>query len=185
MMQPKLKSKVLCTDREVGEVTKVIVDPLSQEVSHIVVGGDGMGPVERQVPMGQVSDVSGDVVTLRSTSADFTALPVFNRQDYVTTHEVEIAHLEERRGRRSGGCSERFARARTGRRRLLRIAGRRFLLRGRRSARSLSGRLSLFFRTRCARGQQHRREERRRRHEITRQDVFGELRQRRLRHPFR
>ena len=42
MMQPKLKSKVLCTDREVGEVTKVIVDPLSQEVSHIVVGGDGM-----------------------------------------------------------------------------------------------------------------------------------------------
>ena len=54
-MQPKLKSKVLCTDREVGEVTRVIVDPLSQEVSHIVVGGDGMGPIERQVPMGQAT----------------------------------------------------------------------------------------------------------------------------------
>lgn len=96
MMQPKLKSKVLCADREVGEVTRVIVDPLSQEVSHIVVGGDGMGSVERQVPMGQVSDVMGDMVTLRSTSADFAALPAFNRQDYVSTHEVEIAHLEER-----------------------------------------------------------------------------------------
>jgi Rieske Fe-S protein len=96
IMQPKLKSKVLCTDREVGEVTRVIVDPLSQEISHIVVGGDGMGSIERQVPMGQISGVAGDTVTLRTTSTDFAALPPFNRQEYVTTHEVEIAHLEER-----------------------------------------------------------------------------------------
>ena len=37
MMQPKLKSKVRATDREIGEVSKVIVDPLSHEISHIVV----------------------------------------------------------------------------------------------------------------------------------------------------
>ena len=46
-MQPQLKSKVRCTDREIGEVTKVIVDPLSREISHIVVSMNGSG--ERQV----------------------------------------------------------------------------------------------------------------------------------------
>jgi len=94
-MQPKLKSKVRCTDREVGEVTRVIMDPLSREVSHIVVGGDGLGPLERQVPIGQVHAVTDDSVELRSSSTDFATLPAFKRDDYVTTHEVEIAHLED------------------------------------------------------------------------------------------
>jgi Rieske Fe-S protein len=72
------------------------VDPLSHEVSHIVVGGNGVGPAERQVPIGQVQGVTDETVTLRLASADFAALPPFKRDDYVTTHEVEIAHLEEK-----------------------------------------------------------------------------------------
>lgn len=94
-MQPKLKSKVRCSDSEVGEVRRVIMDPLSHEVSHIVVGGVGAGSVERQVPMGQVQGVTDDVVTLRCSSVEFSALPVFKREDYVTIHEVEIPHLED------------------------------------------------------------------------------------------
>ena len=37
-MQPKLKSKVRTADRDLGEVTRVIVDPITHDVSHIVVG---------------------------------------------------------------------------------------------------------------------------------------------------
>ncbi|ULA66396.1 MAG: Putative Quinol-cytochrome c reductase, iron-sulfur subunit [Nitrospira sp.] len=96
MMQPKLKSKVRCTDGEVGEVRRVIMDPLSHEISHIVVGGGSADLVERQVPMGQVQSVSDELVTLRGSSAEFAALPAFKRDEYVTTHEVEIAHLEDR-----------------------------------------------------------------------------------------
>lgn len=96
MMQPKLKSKVLCADREVGEIKRVIVDPISLEISHIVVGGDGMGLIERQVPMGQVQSMTDDVVTLRSSASDFAGLPAFKRDEYVTTHEVEIAKLDDK-----------------------------------------------------------------------------------------
>ena len=96
MMQPKLKSKVLCADREVGEIKRVIVDPISLEISHIVVGGDGMGLIERQVPMAQVQSMTDDVVTLRSSSSDFAGLPAFKRDEYVTTHEVEIAKLDDK-----------------------------------------------------------------------------------------
>ncbi len=92
-MQPKLKSKVKCSDREVGEVTRVIMDPLSLEVSHIVVGGDGAP--ERQIPAGTIQAVSEDVVQLRVASGELNQYPDFKREEYVTTHEVEIAHLED------------------------------------------------------------------------------------------
>jgi len=93
MIQPKLKSKVRCTDREIGEVSKVVVDPLSHEISHIVVAMNGSG--ERQVAMGHVQTVTESLVELRAPSSDIVALPPFKRDDYVTTHEIEIAHLEE------------------------------------------------------------------------------------------
>ena len=91
-MQPQLKSKVRCADREVGEVTKVIMDPLSHEVSHLVVSMNGSG--ERQVSMGSVQTVTDDLVQLRSSSSEVMALPPFKRDDYVTLHEVEIPGLE-------------------------------------------------------------------------------------------
>jgi len=91
-MQPQLKSKVRCADREVGEVSKVIMDPLSHEVSHLVVSMNGAG--ERQVPMGAVQAVTDDLVQLRSPSSEVLNLPPFKRDDFVTLHEVEIPGLE-------------------------------------------------------------------------------------------
>ena len=91
-MQPQLKSKVRCADRDVGEVTKVIMDPLSFEVSHIVVSMNGAG--ERQVSMGAVQTVTDDLVQLRSSSSEVMALPLFKREDFVTLHEIEIPGLE-------------------------------------------------------------------------------------------
>ena len=92
-MQPKLKSKVRCADQEIGQVTKVIMDPLSHEISHLVVSVNGAG--ERQVSMGAVQTVTDDLVQLRSSSSEVLASAPFKREDYVTTHEVEIPHLED------------------------------------------------------------------------------------------
>ena len=92
-MQPQLKSKVRCADQEVGDVTKIIMDPLTREISHLVVSLDGAG--ERQVAMGLVQTVTDDLVQLRSSSSEVMALPPFKRDDYVTLHEVEIPGLEK------------------------------------------------------------------------------------------
>jgi Rieske Fe-S protein len=92
-MQPQLKSKVHCTDREVGEVSKVIMDPLSFEVSHLVVSMNGAG--ERQVSMSSVQTVADDLVQLRSSSSEVMALPPFKREEYVTLHEIEVPGLEK------------------------------------------------------------------------------------------
>ncbi|NOT96576.1 MAG: ubiquinol-cytochrome c reductase iron-sulfur subunit [Nitrospira sp.] len=92
-MQPKLKSKVRCADQEVGDVTKIIMDPLTREISHLVVSLNGAG--ERQVAMGLVQTVTDEVVQLRSSAAEVSALPPFKRDEYVTLHEVEIPHIED------------------------------------------------------------------------------------------
>jgi len=68
------------------------MDPLSHEVSHLVVSMNGAG--ERQVPMGAVQTVAEDLVRLRSSSSEILGLPPFKRDDYVTLHEVEIPGLE-------------------------------------------------------------------------------------------
>ena len=69
------------------------MDPLSHEVSHLVVSMNGAG--ERQVSMGAVQTVMDDLVQLRSSSSEVMALPPFKRDDYVTLHEVEIPGLEK------------------------------------------------------------------------------------------
>lgn len=92
-MQPRLKSTVHGSDGTLGEVTHVVMDPLSREISHIVVRGKGQGP--RQVPVESIQAVTEDAVQLRIGSADFGTCPVFDRQQYVNTHEVEIPHLED------------------------------------------------------------------------------------------
>ncbi len=67
-VQPKIKSKVRCVDREVGEIVHVIADPLSLDVSHIVVRANG---TERQVPVSAIGAVRGESVELTCNAAQF------------------------------------------------------------------------------------------------------------------
>src|SRR3989449_5467712 len=92
-LQPKIKSKVRCVDGEVGEIVHVIADPLSLDVSHIVVRANG---TERQVPVSAIGAIRGECVELTCNAAQFSGFPELKRQDYVSSKEVEIPHLENR-----------------------------------------------------------------------------------------
>ncbi len=95
-MQPKITANAHCADGEAGSISKVIVDPLSREISHVVVRERGGQGVERQVPIGQVESVPNEEeVILRGSMEEFRRWPVLDRDSYVTIHEVEIAHLED------------------------------------------------------------------------------------------
>src|SRR5438128_12463173 len=91
--QPKIKSKVRCVDGEIGEVVHVIADPLSLDVSHIVVRANGS---ERQVPVSAIGAVRGESVELTCNAAQFSGFPELKRQDYVSSKAVEIPHLDYR-----------------------------------------------------------------------------------------
>jgi len=91
-MQPRIKSQVRCTDGVAGEVAHVIADPLLLDLSHIVVRING---TERQVPITIVSRTSEDTVDLLCSSAQLAEFPLFARENFLTSKEVEIPHLED------------------------------------------------------------------------------------------
>ncbi len=93
-MQPKIKAKVSCTDRVVGEISRVIVDPVTKEISHLVVRADGK---ERLVATDEhLESVTEDGARLRCPSEAFYSFELFRRDDFVEVKEVEIAQLERR-----------------------------------------------------------------------------------------
>ena len=95
-MQPKLTAKAMCADKEIGKISKVIIDPLSHEISDIIVREMNSQGAERQVPICQVREVvNEEEVVLRCSSEEFGRFPVLERSQYVTVKEVEIAHLED------------------------------------------------------------------------------------------
>ncbi len=95
-MQPKITANARCADGEVGSISKVILDPLSHEISHVIVKERGGEGVERQVPIDWVRSVPNEEeVILGGSTEEFRRWPVLDRHDYVTIHEVEIAHLED------------------------------------------------------------------------------------------
>ncbi len=95
-MQPKLTAKAMCANQEIGKISKVIVDPLSHEISEIVVREMNGRGAERQVPISQVQEVvNEEEVVLRCSPEEFGRFPLLERDQYVTVKEVEIAHLED------------------------------------------------------------------------------------------
>ncbi len=92
-MQPKITAKVACTDQSVGEISRVIVDPLTQEISHVVVDTGGQDVV---VPAQLIDAVTEREVRLRCASADLARFERLRREDFLPLEEVEIPHLERK-----------------------------------------------------------------------------------------
>ncbi|HEX9756549.1 MAG TPA: ubiquinol-cytochrome c reductase iron-sulfur subunit [Nitrospiria bacterium] len=91
-MSIKIKFKVRCGDEEVGEISRVIADPITKNISHIVVRGRSQ---EWVVPFNLVA-VEGEHAVLSCSSSEFSNFPKLKRENFVQLSEVEIAGLERR-----------------------------------------------------------------------------------------
>lgn len=82
-MQLKQNADVLTADaREVGHLSRVVVNPETKEVTHIVVRQGLLFVEDRVVPIGYVQEATGDRVTLRYVAEDLQTLPPLEeRQD--------------------------------------------------------------------------------------------------------
>jgi len=90
-MTIKIKSKVRCSDREVGEVSRVIIDPIAKSISHVVVQSDG---TERVVPLDEQAVITEGLVQFGFPSSKIGQYPPLERGNYQQVKEVEIAGLE-------------------------------------------------------------------------------------------
>ncbi|MYS23771.1 PRC-barrel domain-containing protein [Streptomyces sp. DvalAA-14] len=67
-------TEVSCSDGVCGELTRVVVDPTTRALTHLVIGPQHHRPTARLVPVDQV-DPARPPIQLRCTEAEFAAFP--------------------------------------------------------------------------------------------------------------
>jgi sporulation protein YlmC with PRC-barrel domain len=81
-------ARVEATDGPVGQVDELIVDPKTQQITHIVVrkgpivGQHVLGPMQVVIPIAQVDFAGGNTVYLKLAKKEIEALPATPAQPW-------------------------------------------------------------------------------------------------------
>ncbi len=81
-MEIPINAEVSCADGLCGETTCVIVDPIGEQITHVVVQENRGEYMEHLVPIAQVADTTPRQVRLRCTQAELAALPNFVERQF-------------------------------------------------------------------------------------------------------
>jgi len=78
-------------DERVGHLDRVVLDPASKEVTHIVARKGFLFSEDKVIPVNLIASATEERITLREAAGDLQALPNFVREHYVVVDEQEIA----------------------------------------------------------------------------------------------
>jgi uncharacterized protein YrrD len=79
------------SDEHVGKIDRVVIDPKTKEVSHVVVRKRALFAEDKVVPIDLIASANEDGVALREDAGDMEALPNFEEEHFVTLNEDEAA----------------------------------------------------------------------------------------------
>ncbi len=83
-MDIPIGANVICTDGRLGKSRYVLIDPLSKEITHIVVHEKGfLGSKDRLVSLENISKTTSDEITLNLRKADVFEMDDFNEDYYI------------------------------------------------------------------------------------------------------
>jgi sporulation protein YlmC with PRC-barrel domain len=82
-MEIPLDVQVHCTDGRCGRSTHIILNPVTEQITHIVVREKQPSRVERLVPALLISQTATEVILLNCTMNEFSALEPFNQTEFV------------------------------------------------------------------------------------------------------
>ena len=82
-MKFPLDADVHCTDGLCGRSSYVVLNPATEQITHIVVKEKPPSRVERLVPVILVSQTAAQVILLNCTLLEFSALEPFNQTEFV------------------------------------------------------------------------------------------------------
>ena len=91
-MQFKDGAKVVTTGGEtVGSIDRVVIDPQSKEVTHVVVRKGFLLPEDKVVPIDYFQSAAEDQAILHSNTDDLDALPSFEETHYIPWEEETVS----------------------------------------------------------------------------------------------
>jgi sporulation protein YlmC with PRC-barrel domain len=88
-MEIPLNVEVECADARCGRSTCVIMDPITQEMTHLVVRDEKRPHTERMVPTGLITASTHEGITLRCTHQEWQNMEPFYTTEFI---QVPIPH---------------------------------------------------------------------------------------------
>ena len=89
-MQLKQEATVISADgKDVGRLARVVIDPRSNEITHIVVHRGLLFTEDKLVPISLVAAGTEDRVTLRDAAKDLTTLTDFEEMHFIPTNNED------------------------------------------------------------------------------------------------
>ena len=86
MIDVPIKAAVECTDGPCGQSTTLIVNPVTETVTHIVVEEKVPPHTQRMVPLEQVVETTPELIKLGCTEAEFKQMESFTETQFVKTY---------------------------------------------------------------------------------------------------
>jgi sporulation protein YlmC with PRC-barrel domain len=81
-MEIPINAEVSCADGVCGETICVIIDPIGEQITHVVVQESHGEYTEHLVPIGQIADATPHQIRLHCTQVEFAALPNFVERQF-------------------------------------------------------------------------------------------------------
>jgi sporulation protein YlmC with PRC-barrel domain len=91
-MDIPLNASAHCVDGECGRSTYVLVDPVSREVTHLVIKENGLAGAEHVVPIGWVTEATHDLIRLRCTEEQLAKTDPFVDEHYLRETLPDFEH---------------------------------------------------------------------------------------------
>lgn len=87
-----LNVKVVCSDGDFGRSSHVIINPLKEAITHIVVQSDRLqGSRQRLVPFHQILETTHKSIWLKCTMKELAAMEKFTQTHFLNSDEAEYA----------------------------------------------------------------------------------------------
>ena len=78
-------------DEQVGKVNGFVLDPATNEVTHIVVQKGWLLPEDKVLPFDKIASATEDRVVLSEDMQDFDELPAFEETHYIRTRDADVS----------------------------------------------------------------------------------------------
>jgi sporulation protein YlmC with PRC-barrel domain len=94
-MDIPVNAEVACVDGVCGQSTYVIINPISRQVTHVVVKGKKGLHTEHLVPIDLVADTTRDLIRLRCTRDELAKIELFTETEYVQERIPDVDYMED------------------------------------------------------------------------------------------
>ena len=82
---------ITARDEQVGRVNGFVLDPATNEVTHLVVQKGGLSAEDKVLPFNMVNSATEDKVVLNENIETFDELPAFEETHYLRTRDADVS----------------------------------------------------------------------------------------------